>query len=74
MVGSSGLHLINPPGITAIHTGAQRGFNDDRGVLFLEITRILYAKQPAGFILENVANLLDLEEGEIMTTILTELR
>eukprot|EP00041_Stephanoeca_diplocostata_P022804 m.547496 g.547496 ORF g.547496 m.547496 type:complete len:683 (-) comp22155_c0_seq82:4015-6063(-) len=54
--------------------GTQQGFNDDRGVLFLEITRILHAKQPAGFILENVANLLDLDDGAVMTTILAELR
>ena len=33
------------------------GFADLRGVLFFEITRMLHAKKPAGFLLENVPNL-----------------
>ena len=38
--------------------GKQHGFNDTRGTLFFDIARILKAKKPAGFILENVAGLV----------------
>lgn len=43
--------------------GSRRGFNDTRGTLFFEIERILRAKKPKAFILENVEGLVkhDLE-------------
>ena len=34
--------------------GLRLGFEDTRGTLFYEIERILSAKNPQGFILENV--------------------
>lgn len=37
--------------------GFQKGFEDTRGTLFYEIARILEAKKPAAFFLENVENL-----------------
>jgi DNA (cytosine-5)-methyltransferase 1 len=37
--------------------GDLKGFEDTRGTLFFEIARILKAKQPAAFILENVKQL-----------------
>ena len=46
--------------------GAKRGFYDTRGTLFFEIARILKAKKPKGFILENVEGLVkhDLEKND----------
>lgn len=37
--------------------GSRKGFADTRGTLFFEIERILKAKRPQGFILENVEGL-----------------
>ncbi|MFK7978905.1 MAG: DNA (cytosine-5-)-methyltransferase [Saprospiraceae bacterium] len=39
-------------------SGKRFGFQDTRGTLFFEIERILAAKQPYGFILENVEGLI----------------
>ena len=39
-------------------SGKRQGFIDTRGTLFFEIERILRAKQPYGFILENVEGLV----------------
>lgn len=57
--------------------GKGLGFADTRGTLFFEIARILKAKQPYGFILENVEGLIkhnlknkDDEIGETFSTIL----
>lgn len=44
--------------------GKQKGFEDPRGQLFFEITRIVQAKQPKVVFLENVANLLEHDEGK----------
>lgn len=53
--------------------GKRRGFEDARGTLFFEIARVLKAKQPAFFILENVPGLLSHDEGRTFTTILSTL-
>lgn len=53
--------------------GKRRGFNDARGTLFFDIARVLKAKQPAFFILENVPGLLSHDEGRTFTTILNTL-
>lgn len=45
------------------HAGKQGGFADTRGTLFHEIVRILRAKQPRAFLLENVKNLLSHDSG-----------
>lgn len=50
--------------------GKRRGFKDARGTLFFDIARILKAKQPALFLLENVPGLLSHDEGRTFTTIL----
>jgi len=62
-------------------SGKRFGFQDTRGTLFFEIERILAAKKPYGFILENVEGLIkhDLEHkkdkiGRTLKTILFKLR
>lgn len=40
------------------YAGRRRGFDDTRGTLFFEVARILAAKCPRGFILENVEGLV----------------
>ena len=43
--------------------GDRRGFGDTRGTLFFEIARILEAKRPAAFVLENVKQLATHDNG-----------
>lgn len=38
--------------------GKRRGFEDTRGTLFFDVARIIRAKQPMGFVLENVEGLV----------------
>lgn len=54
--------------------GQMKGFEDTRGTLFFDIARILKAKQPAAFILENVRRLTGHDQGRTMATILEALR
>ena len=54
-------------------SGALQGFNDDRGVLFLEIVRILKFRQPKAVLLENVRGLLTHDEGRTLKVILSKL-
>lgn len=44
--------------------GKRRGLNDDRGKLFFELIRIMAAKRPKAFLLENVRHLLKHENGK----------
>jgi DNA (cytosine-5)-methyltransferase 1 len=44
--------------------GKQRGFDDPRGMLFYEITRIIKSKKPQVVFLENVANLIEHDDGK----------
>lgn len=53
--------------------GKQRGFEDTRGTLFFEIARILKAKKPKAFILENVGNLQAHDKGKTFKVILQTL-
>ena len=53
--------------------GKMRGFEDTRGTLFFEIVRILKARQPAMFILENVKQLTTHHRGETLAVILEAL-
>jgi len=50
--------------------GKRRGFEDTRGTLFFDIARILKAKQPKMFLLENVKGLLNHDGGNTFTKIL----
>lgn len=56
--------------------GLKKGFEDTRGTLFFDIARILRAKRPKSFLLENVKNLRGHDKGrtfEIITNTLEEL-
>ena len=54
-------------------TGKREGFNDIRGTLFFDIVRILKAKKPKFFLLENVRNLVSHDKNETIKTILQNL-
>lgn len=49
--------------------GLKRGFNEARGTLFFDVARIIKAKQPKAFFLENVRGLLTHDGGKTFSTI-----
>lgn len=53
--------------------GSGNGFTDTRGTLFFDIERILAAKRPKAFILENVKNLASHDKGRTFKTIMDHL-
>ena len=53
--------------------GDQKGFEDTRGTLFFDIARILKAKQPKTFVLENVKQLVSHNQGKTLERILETL-
>lgn len=54
-----------------ISLGRAHGFSDDKqGNLFFEIARIIEAKQPSGFMLENVKNLVSHDKGNTFKVIM----
>lgn len=54
--------------------GRMKGFEDTRGTLFFDIARILKAKKPKAFVLENVKLLAGHNRGETLKIILKTLR
>lgn len=54
--------------------GKRLGFQDKRGNLFFDILKVLKAKRPKAFILENVKGLVSIERGKTLKTILSILR
>jgi len=54
--------------------GQMRGFEDTRGTLFFDIARILAAKRPKAFVLENVKLLVRHNKGRTLARILETLR
>ncbi len=54
-------------------SGKRRGFDDTRGTLFFDIVRILKAKRPKVFVLENVRGLLSHDEGRTFGVIIKTL-
>jgi DNA (cytosine-5)-methyltransferase 1 len=54
--------------------GDQQGFDDTRGTLFFDIARILQAKRPRAFVLENVKQLVSHDEGKTFARILETLK
>lgn len=53
--------------------GARKAFDDPRGTLVFELTRILAAKHPAFFLFENVPPIRTISEGRVFTAILGEI-
>ena len=53
--------------------GRQKGFDDKRGNLFFEITRIMNAKRPKVVFLENVPNLMEHDDGKTFLVIYNSL-
>ena len=53
--------------------GDAKGFEDTRGTLFFEIARILKAKRPEAFVLENVKQLASHDSGRTLSKILATL-
>lgn len=53
--------------------GNKRGFADTRGTLFFDVERILKAKQPKAFLLENVKQLTTHDNGRTFKVILDHL-
>ena len=53
--------------------GMKRGFADTRGTMFFEIERILKAKEPKFFLLENVAELTTNDKGRTLEVIINHL-
>lgn len=53
--------------------GYRKGFDDERGNLFFEITRILEVKRPRGILLENVKNLEGHDHGNTFKVIKEQL-
>ena len=54
--------------------GLKRGFEDTRGTLFFDIQRILVAKRPRMFLLENVKQLKGHDKGRTLNMITSVLR
>lgn len=53
--------------------GLKKGFDDTRGTLFFDIERILKAKQPKAFLLENVKRLKTHDNGRTLEIIIKHL-
>ncbi len=53
--------------------GKRNGFSDTRGLVFFKIAEIASLKRPKVILLENVANLVNIERGETFKAILDEL-
>ncbi len=51
------------------NAGFKKGFSDPRGTLFDSIVKIIKAKKPQAFFLENVSHLLNHDNGETFKTI-----
>ncbi|WP_417364436.1 DNA cytosine methyltransferase [Galbibacter sp.] len=54
--------------------GQMKGLNDTRGTLFFDIARIIEAKKPKAFILENVKQLVGHDQGKTLKVIVQSLK
>ncbi len=54
--------------------GDKRGFEDARGTLFFDVARILAAKRPQAFVLENVKMLVGHDQGRTLALMMETLR
>jgi DNA (cytosine-5)-methyltransferase 1 len=53
--------------------GQRKGFEDTRGTLFFDIARIIEAKKPSAFVLENVKLLIGHDKGKTFSRIISVL-
>lgn len=53
--------------------GQRRGFADDRGQLFFTLAAVIRAKRPQYVLMENVRNLVKIDDGAVMSTIVRTL-
>ena len=53
--------------------GQRKGFEDTRGTLFFDVARIIKAKEPKAFVLENVKGLVNHDKGQTLRVILETL-
>ena len=69
------LNFVSQPGryvgcgISLSALGTQPAFDDDRGLLFREIVRVLKASKARSFLLENVPGLLECDDGTAIRAI-----
>ena len=54
--------------------GQSKGFEDTRGTLFFDVARILNARKPRAFVLENVRGLVSHDHGRTIQVIMSTLR
>ena len=54
--------------------GFKGGFDDTRGTLFFDVARIIQARRPEAFLLENVKGLVGHDKGKTLSVILRTLR
>ena len=54
--------------------GAQKGFDDNRGILFFEVARIVEKRKPKIVFLENVENLIEHDNGKTFLVIYNVLK
>jgi DNA (cytosine-5)-methyltransferase 1 len=54
--------------------GKREGFEDNRGILFFDVARIIKEKKPKGFLLENVEGLVNHDKGRTLKIILKTLK
>lgn len=55
------------------YAGKRQGFADTRGTMFFYVEKIIEAKAPIGFILENVEGLVNHDNGKTLRTIIDHL-
>lgn len=53
--------------------GKKQGFNDDRGEIFFQLAKLIESSRPKVVFLENVPNILKINDGEVMKTIISKL-
>src|SRR3989344_1271513 len=63
-----------PPCQSFSTLGNRKGVNDPRGLLFYEYLRFVKEIQPEVFVMENVKGLLTIDNGEVIKTMVNELK
>jgi len=63
-----------PPCQSFSQAGKQKGLNDDRGQLIEEYIRMVRESNPQYFVFENVSNLKSIGRGDLLRSIISDLR